>query len=95
MSEKQRAAVPFVVLAPSHASAARKVGVDPRTIRRWLEEPEFRTAVEVEREKVLERYKTEFEDMREKGLEVIFNAMESRNESIRLRGARLVLEYYR
>ena len=94
LSERQRAALPYVALAPNYSAAARKIGVDRRTIRNWLEDPDFRRAVEEEREKAREGYTTEYEDMREKGLGVIWNSMESRNESVRLRAAHMVLEFY-
>ncbi len=54
LSRKEELAIAALLSEPSHDLAAAKVEVDPSTLTRWLQKPEFRNAYRQARAQVLE-----------------------------------------
>jgi hypothetical protein len=72
------------------AAAAAEVGL--RTVRRWLEEPEFVARVEELRGEMLERAMARLTRTTTRAAGVLRALLESADEKVRLRAAQQVLE---
>ena len=93
ISERQRAAMPYLMMAPSVSEGARRAGVSRATIHRWLEEPKFKAALDKERGEVMDYVLSSVERLAADSLIVIGKAMQSNNLAMQLRASRMALEY--
>ena len=93
LSHRQQSALPLVALAPSIAQAARATGVGKTTLRRWLDDPDFRAEVTRLRQETADLARKELQGLMLRGVSVINDALDDPNPAIRLRAARYALSF--
>lgn len=92
-SRRQLAALPVVAMCPSVSQAARVAGVGRTTLRRWLDDPDFRSEVARLRQEAANLARQELKGLMLRGAAVIGEAMDDPNPAIRLRAAGFALSY--
>ena len=87
LSRRQVQALPYLVSAPTLAEAARRAQITDRTLRRWLNDYEFRQEFERLRRAANEISRAEISGLSLKAALVVGEALDDPNSSIRLRAA--------
>ena len=91
---KQQSALPIVALSRSVAQASRDSGVSEKTLRKWLDDPEFRTELDRLREESYDLARKQFQALVPHFISVLAReAIENPDPSIRIRAARYALNY--
>ena len=94
LSRRQQTALPAVFVAPTIVEAARRSGVGESTLRRWLEEPRFRQALDGLREEAYSVALKQVQALVPECLNIIARvAVESDDPVLRMRAARYLLNY--
>ena len=91
LTDKQLAILPYLIASPSVSESARLAGIGRSTLYRWMEDHEFREALERLRTEAAELAHTELKGLMLKGILVLAEAMEDDNPTIRLRAAQAAL----
>lgn len=76
----------------THAQAAERAGVSERTVRRRLDEPDFRRAVSRERGRILDRAAGLAADTAAEAITVLRDLMRDAPEHVRLAAARAIVD---
>ena len=90
---RQEAALPAIALAPTLAQAAHDSGVGESTLRRWLQEPEFRQQVANFRHESADLARQQAQALLPRCLSVFADVMDGPDPSLRLRAARYAMSF--
>ena len=93
LTYRQQSAIPIIAAAPTTAQAARDTGLSERTIRRWLEDEEFREELTRLRTEQSNFVRQELKRLMVRGAAVLAEAMEDPNMAIRLRAANYTFSF--
>ena len=93
LTDRQKAALPYVVAFPNVRMAARASGIGKSTIYRWMEDDEFREEVTRLRNASAEIARLEVQGLMLTAVEVLCEVMNHDDATLRLRAARYVLTY--
>lgn len=92
-SKQQKAVILFAAGEPKEA-VAEKVGVELKTISKWLENSEFQYKIDKEKQAAHERFLSGFRRLEPKATHILEDIMEnSDNPADRLKAAEIVLKY--
>jgi hypothetical protein len=75
-------------------TAAKAAGVDPATVHRWLNEPDFRAAQQAGRRQLTQQALSQLQSITETAIGVVKELMTDKGKpaSVRLRAAQIVIE---
>ena len=90
---RQQSAMPIVAASPTMARAARASGVDERTLRRWLDDEDFRNELTRLRQESANLARLELQGLMSRGVSVVAEAMDDPDVAVRLRAARYALSF--
>ena len=94
LTPRQQAVIPVLAVSPSIAQAARDTGVSERTIRRWLDEPEFQEQLSQLHEASYDLSRRQLQALVPHFLSVIAReAIENPDPALRIRAARYAMDY--
>ena len=88
LSRRQRAALPYLVKAPTVSEGARMAKVARTTLYRWMSDPLFRTRLERLREDAADLARAELDGLMLKSVHVLADVMESDDDGLRYQAAR-------
>ena len=91
LAHRQQAVLPVMAAAPSLAEAARISGFNERTLRRWLDDDDFRSELTRLRQESAELARRELQGLMLRGVSVLSEAMDDPDQALRLRAARYAL----
>ncbi len=91
LTQKQLAALPYLVASPSLSEGARLATIDRATLYRWMNDDEFRRTLERLRAEAADLAHTELRGLMLKGALVLADAMEDPSPNVRVRAARAAL----
>ncbi len=87
LSPRQIGALPHLLGPGSATQRARNAGISRTTLYRWLQEPEFREALDRLRKEILHVAEIEAQSMAQDAVSVIFELMQSGSQRVRLDAA--------
>ena len=93
LPHRQQAVLPVMASAPSLAQAARISGFAERTLRRWLDDDDFRGELTRLRQESAELARLELQGLMFRSVSVLSQAMDDPDQAIRLRAARYVMSF--
>ncbi len=93
LSHRQQAVLPVMASASSLAQAARICGFSERTLRRWLDDDDFRGELTRLREQAAELACLELQGLMLRSVSVLSQAMDDPDKAIRLRAARYAMSF--
>ena len=93
LSHRQWAVLPVVASAHSLAQAARISGFSERTLRRWLDDDDFRGELTRLRQESAELARLELKGLMLRSVSVLSEAMDDPDKAIRLRAARYAMSF--
>ena len=93
LSHRQQAVLPVMASAPSLAQAARISGFSERTLRRWLDDDDFRGELTRLRQESAELARLELQGLMLRSVSVLSQAMDDPDKAIRLRAARYAMSF--
>ena len=93
LSPRQQAVLPVMASAPSLAQAARISGFSERTLRRWLDDDDFRGELTRLRQESAELARLELQGLMLRSVSVLSEAMDDPDKAIRLRAARYAMSF--
>ena len=88
LTQNQLAAMPFLASSPTVSEAAKRIGVTPATIYRWMEDDEFRAELQHQRNEAANLARAELKGLLLKSICLFADAMEDPNPQVRLKAAR-------
>jgi hypothetical protein len=91
LSDSQLAALPYLIASPTLAQGARLADIGRATLYRWMNDHEFRSALEHLRGEAADLAHTELRGLMLKGALVLAEAMEHPSPQIRVRAASAAL----
>lgn len=86
-STRQILALPILAVTPSRQQAAVDIGVNERTLRRWLHDEHFRAELNRLTEEAAEFTRQEFQDLTRKSFKALNELTEDPNPDVRLRAS--------
>jgi hypothetical protein len=92
MTAKQQKAIEALLSAPSIRQAAAATGLGEKSIRRWLQLPEFSRAYEQARHQVFANALTDLRVATHDAVEALRTAVREETGALRIRAATAVLE---
>ena len=90
---RQQSALPAIAMALNITQAARDSGVGQTTLRRWLQEPEFRQQLANLRQESADLARQQAQAILPRCLSVFAEVMEAPDPSLRLRAARYAMAF--
>ena len=93
LSEKQVLAIPHLVSAKSFGETAELVGVNRRTIYRWMDDPTFREEYDRQRDAVASFARASMRSLMLKALSVQAERLDSDDPRERARAAKAIMDY--
>ena len=90
---RQQSALPIIAVSPSIAQAARTSGIGESTLRRWLEDDQFRDQLTRLRQESAHLARQELQGLMLRSVSVLTEAMDAPDMAIRLRAARYALSF--
>ena len=93
LTQRQQAVLPVMAAAPSLAEAARISGFNERTLRRWLDDDDFRAELARLRQESAELARRELQGLMLRSVSVLAEAMDGPDQALRLRAARYALSF--
>ena len=90
-SRRQEHALPYIAAAPTLAQAARDAGIGESTLRRWLDDADFRQELTLQRQETAALARQELQGLMLRSIAVIADALDAPEMSLRLRAARYTL----
>ena len=91
LTDRQLAALPYLVAAPSLSEGAYLANVGRTTLYRWMDDPEFRARLEHLRSQAADLARTELQGLMLKSILALAQAIEDPDPNLRLRAARATL----
>ena len=93
LSHRQHSVLPVMASAPSLAQAARISGFAERTLRRWLDDDDFRGELTRLRQESAELARLELQGLMLRSVCVLSQAMDDPDKAISLRAARYAMSF--
>ena len=94
LTPRQQAVLPVVALAPSIAQAARESGLSERTLRRWLDDPNFREQLSRLHREACNVARRQLQALMPHLISVLATeAIENPDPALRIRAARYAMNY--
>ena len=90
---RQQSALPIIAASPTIAQAARTAGVGESTLRRWLDDDDFRAELVRLRQESAELARHELRGLMLRSVSVLAEAMDDPDKAIRLRAARYAMSF--
>ena len=90
---RQQSALPIIAAAPTIAQAAGAAGIGQNTLRRWLEDDDFREELTSLRQESAQLARQELQGLMLRSVSVLTEAMDDPDMAIRLRAARYALSF--
>ena len=91
MTQRQQAALPYLVSSSTLSEGARLANIGRTTLHRWMQDYEFRTELERLRSEAAELAVTELRGLMLKATLILAEAMETSSPNIRLKASRIAL----
>ena len=91
LTERQVAALPYIVAGATLSEGARLASVGRATLYRWMEDDQFRSALERTRSEAAELARTELQGLMLKAVLVLAESLEDSAPNVRLRAANAAL----
>ena len=92
LSQRQLSALPHLLRPGTLRAKAKTIGVGRTTLYRWLEDENFRVALQVLREATLHVAQSELQAMSYEAAEVLYRTLHSEDPDLSYRAARTVLD---
>ena len=93
LTERQKAALPYISAFPNMRQAARAAGIGKSTLYRWMEDESFRQEVTRLRDGAAQLARVQLQGQMLTAVQVLGQAMHDEDAAIRLRAARFVLQF--
>ena len=93
MTERQQAALPYLVSSSTMSEGARLANIGRTTLYQWMEDYEFRTELARLRFEAAELAVTELKGLMLIATLILADAMETSSPSIRLKASRIALAF--
>ena len=93
LSARQVSALPHLLKCGSITDQARAAGIGRSTLYRWLEDENFRVALQTLREETLHVAESEIQAMAFEAAAVLYEALHSNDKRLKFRAARTVLQH--
>ena len=93
LSARQQAALPFIAASSSPKEAALNSNISVKTLRRWMEDDEFREALEEIQQQAAELASFQLQSLMLQGAAILSQAMMDPNPALRLRAAQAAFVY--
>ena len=90
---RQQSALPIIAASPSIAQAAGAAGIGQNTLRRWLEEDDFRDELARLRQESASLARQELQGLMLRSVSVLAEAMDHPDVNVRLRAARYSMSF--
>ncbi len=91
---RQQSSLPIVAISRTVAQASRDSGVSEKTLRKWLEDPSFRTELDLLRQESYDLARKQLQALMPHCLSIFAEmAAEADDQAIRLRAARYLMNY--
>ena len=90
---RQQSALPTIAASPTIAQAAASAGIGQNTLRRWLEEDDFRDELARLRQESSSLARHELQGLMLRSVSVLAEAMDHSDVTVRLRAARYALSF--
>ena len=87
LTDRQLVALPYVAAAPTLADGARHASIARSTLHRWMEDAQFRRALENARAEAADLARTELQGLMLKAVLVLAESLEHPKPEVRLRAA--------
>ena len=91
LAERQLAALPYLASSSTLSEGARLAGIARTTLYRWCEDPYFRRELERQRSEAAELASAELSGLMLKAAQVLAEAMEHPNPTVRVRAAHVAI----
>ena len=92
LSRRKADALPHVAVAPTLKQAARNAGVSYSTLRRWMDDADFRAELERVKEAASALMRAKLQELALKSAANLDEFLNSDNDAIRLRATRIALD---
>src|SRR5437868_847993 len=94
LTPNQVAALTALLAGRPVRAAAKAAGVDPATVHRWLNDPDFRAAQQAGRRQLAQQALAQLQSITEEAVKVIKDVMTDKRmpPTVRLRAAQIVVE---
>ena len=92
LSRRKADALPHVAVAPTLKQAARNAGVSYATLRRWMDDADFRAELERVKEAASALMRAKLQELALKSAANLDEFLNSDNDAIRLRATRIALD---
>ena len=93
LTRNQDAAIGALLSQPTIAAAAQSVGLNEKTIRRWLKEPGFLASYRAARRDALEHCLALLQKAGSAAVGALLQSLQAESEAVRLRAACAILDY--
>ena len=93
LSERQELAIPHLVSAKSASETADLVGVNRRTVYRWMDDPTFREEYDRQRDAVANFARSSMRALMLKALSIQAERLDSDDPKERARAAKEIIDY--
>ena len=93
LTERQKAALPYLLEPGPITQRARQAGIHRGTLYRWMRDDAFKEAIDSLKEQVFRLVETELQSMAHEAASVIYEAMQNDNTRTRLSAALATLEF--
>lgn len=93
LSERQKAALPYLLKPGPIAERAREAGIHRDTIYRWMRDDAFRETLDSLKEQVFRVAESEIQSMAYEATATIYEAMQDDDPRIRLSAAQTILKF--
>ena len=90
---RQQSALPIIAASPTIPQAARTAGIGESTLRRWLDDDDFRAELVRLRQESAELARRELQGLMLRSVSVLAEAMDDPDKAIRLRAARYAMSF--
>ena len=91
LTDKQAAALPYVVTATSATGAAQAAGIARSTLQRWMDDPAFRAELEDQRRAAAALSHNEFQALALRSIQILAELLSDPSPYIRLNASRTVV----
>ena len=91
LSRRQSLAIPVIAVSPSISAGARAIGVSRTTLRRWMQEPEFRAELERARQDAVQLAYSEIQALSLKSVSALSALLEDPDSRVRSSAVRTSL----
>lgn len=92
LTAKQQRGLAHLLAEPSIATAARAARINERTMRRWLEEPEFERAYRAGRRRLIDTVLARLQATGDEAVQALARNLHSEKDSVQVSAAKAIIE---